>query len=198
MIYGLSSLGTVMFIGHFAFDMFSFAFSRSTCSYPASGSRLSRSHLAVSNPLRNRKDVDRSRITSSESHKVYKLPYSHSLILGTLIACAVGLGLAYFTSPLAGLVFIAASASHWLLDATVHQKDLPVLGFGLDRKFGFGLWNRPKTAFIFEYLFYAVLTALTFPSKLMPLLVIGAIFHLINANSFLGLTKTKPFHDHRI
>jgi hypothetical protein len=119
-------------------------------------------------------------------------PYSHSLVLGTLIACVVGLGLAYFTSPLAGLVFVAASASHWLLDATVHLKDLPVLGFGPDRKFGFGLWNRPKTAFIVEYLFYAVLTALTFPSKLMPLLVIGAIFHLINANSFLGFTNTNP------
>jgi len=120
-------------------------------------------------------------------------PYSHSLILGTLIACVVGLGLAYFTSSLAGLVFVAASASHWLLDATVHLKDLPVLGFASDRKVGFGLWDHPKTAFIIEYLFYAVLTVLTFPSKLMPLLGIGAIFHLINANSFLGLTKTNPF-----
>ena len=97
--------------------------------------------------------------------KFTSYPYSHSLVLGTLIACVVGLGLAYFTSPLAGLVFVAASASHWLLDATVHLKDLPVLGFGPDRKFGFGLWNRPKTAFIIEYLFYAVLTALTFPSE---------------------------------
>jgi len=125
--------------------------------------------------------------------KFTSYPYSHSLVLGTLIACVVGLGLAYFTSPLAGLVFVAASASHWLLDATVHLKDLPILGFGPDRKFGFGLWNRPKSAFIIEYLFYAVLTALTFPSKLMPLLVVGTIFHLINANSFLGLTKTNPF-----
>ena len=129
--------------------------------------------------------------------KFTSYPYSHSLVLGTLIACVVGLGLAYFTSPLAGLVFVAASASHWLLDATVHLKDLPVLGFASDRKVGFGLWNRPKTAFIIEYLFYAVLTALTFPSKLMPLLVIGAIFHLINANSFLGLTKKNPLKSHR-
>jgi len=124
-------------------------------------------------------------------------PYSHSLVLGTLIACVLGLGLAYFTSPIAGMVFVVASASHWLLDATVHLKDLPVLGFASDRKVGFGLWNRPKTAFIIEYLFYAVLTALTFPSKLMPLLVIGAIFHLINANSFLGLTKKNPFKSPR-
>jgi hypothetical protein len=125
--------------------------------------------------------------------KFISYPYSHSLVLGTLIACLLGLGLAYFTSLLAGFVFVAASASHWLLDATVHLKDLPVLGIGSDRKVGFGLWNLPKTAFVIEYLFYAALTALTFPSKLIPLLAIGAIFHLINANSFLGLTKTNPF-----
>ncbi len=75
----------------------------------------------------------------------------------------------------------------------VHLKDLPVLGFGPDRKVGFGLWNFPRTAFIIEYLFYAILTALSLPSKLIPLLVIGAIFHLINANSFLGLTRKNPF-----
>lgn len=125
--------------------------------------------------------------------KFISYPYSHSLVLGTLIACLLGVGLAYFTSLLAGFVFVAASVFHWLLDATVHLKDLPVLGIGSDKKVGFGLWNLPKAAFVVEYLFYAALTALTFPSKLMPLLVIGAVFHLINANSFLGLTKTNPF-----
>ncbi len=124
--------------------------------------------------------------------KFTSYPYSHSLVLGTLIACVVGLGLAYFTSPLARLVFVAASASHWILDATVHLKDLPILGFGSDSKVGLGLWDQPKKAFVTEYLFYAALTALTFPSKLMPLLSIGSVFHLINANSFLGLTKTNP------
>jgi hypothetical protein len=125
--------------------------------------------------------------------KFISYPYSHSLVLGTLIACILGLELAYFTSLLAGFVFVAASASHWLLDAIVHLKDLPVLGIRSDKKVGFGLWNLPKTAFVIEYLFYAALTALAFPSKLMPLLAIGAIFHLIKANSFLGLTKTNPF-----
>jgi hypothetical protein len=104
---------------------------------------------------------------------------------------------AIFVSPLAGFVFVIASVSHWLLDATVHLKDLPVLGFGSDRKVGYGLWNLPKTAFIIEYLFYAALTALAFPSKLRPLLIIGAIFHLINANSFLGLTKKNPIKSAR-
>jgi hypothetical protein len=125
--------------------------------------------------------------------KFTSYPFSHSLVLGILIACVLGLGLAYFVSSLAWAVFIVASASHWFLDAIVHLKDLPVLGLGSDTKVGFGLWNHPKTAFIIEYLFYASLTALTFSSKLMPLLVIGSIFHLINANSFLGLTNTNPF-----
>jgi hypothetical protein len=96
-------------------------------------------------------------------------------------------------SPLAGAVFVVSSASHWFLNAIVHLRDLPVLGLGSDTKVGFGLWNHPKTAFIIEYLFYASLTALTFSSKLMPLLVIGSIFHLINANSFLGQTNINPF-----
>jgi hypothetical protein len=125
--------------------------------------------------------------------KFTSYPYSHSLVLGTLIACVVGLGLIYFTGPLAGVVFVVASVSHWMLDAVFHLKDLPVLGFGSDKKVGFGGWNHPKSAFIIEYLFYAILAAITFPSVIVPLLVIGAIFHLINANSFLGLTKKNPF-----
>jgi hypothetical protein len=125
--------------------------------------------------------------------KFTSYPYSHSLVLGTLIACVLGLGMGYFISAFAGAIFIVASASHWFLDAIVHLKDLPVLGLRFDAKVGFGLWNSPKAAFIIEYVFYAVLTAFAFPSKLIPLLVIGFIFHLINANSFLGLTKTNPF-----
>ncbi|VVB72278.1 Uncharacterised protein [uncultured archaeon] len=124
--------------------------------------------------------------------KFTSYPYSHSLVLGTLIACVFGLGLAFFWSPLAGFVFVVASASHWLLDTTFHIKDLPVIGFGSDRKVGFGIWSYPKFAFIIELLFYAILTVLTFPSKQIPLLVIGVAFHLINANSFLGLTKKNP------
>jgi hypothetical protein len=125
-------------------------------------------------------------------------PYSHSLVLGTLIACVIGLGLAYFADPLAGTVFVAASVSHWILDAVFHLKDLPILGFGSDRKVGLGGWNHLKSAFIIEYLFYAVLTAITFPSAIVPLLAIGAIFHMINANSFFGLTKKNPFKSPRV
>lgn len=88
--------------------------------------------------------------------KFTSYPYSHSLVVGTLIALAVGIVLALLVSPQAGAVFVVASASHWLLDSIMHINDLPVLGFGSDRKVGIGLWSYSRLAFAAEYIFYAV------------------------------------------
>ena len=84
-------------------------------------------------------------------------PYSHSLVTGSLIAAIPGLFIAYFVSPAAGILFVAASASHWMLDVVTHLKDLPVLGFGKDMRVGFGLWNHAKAAFVLELAFYTVI-----------------------------------------
>jgi len=101
--------------------------------------------------------------------------------------------------PLAGLLFVVASVSHWFLDTIVHlPNDLPITGLRRDKKVGLGLWNYPRMAFALEYIFYAVVTVLVMSAKFaVPLLVIGAIFHLLNANSFLGFTKTNPFKTDR-
>jgi hypothetical protein len=121
-------------------------------------------------------------------------PYSHSLVTGSLIAAVPGLFIAYFVSPAAGVLFVAASASHWLLDVVTHKKDLPVLGFGKDMKAGFGLWNHPKAAFVLELAFYTVITVLVVqPALVIPLLALGFAFHFINANSFLGFSRKNPF-----
>lgn len=121
-------------------------------------------------------------------------PFSHSLVTGSLIAAIPGLFIAYFASPLAGIVFVAASASHWLLDVMTHVKDLPVLGTGRDIKVGLGLWNYPRSAFVLELVFYTVITVLMVqPVMVIPLLALGFAFHLINANSFLGLSRKNPF-----
>jgi len=56
-----------------------------------------------------------------------RYPYSHSLVLGGAIACIPSLVLALIFGPVAGLVFIVGSVSHWLLDTVVHLPDLPVL-----------------------------------------------------------------------
>lgn len=126
--------------------------------------------------------------------KFTSYPYSHSLVISFIISGSMGLILAYGISPTAGVLFIIASTSHWFLDTIVHLPDLPILGFGPDKKVGLGLWNYPRMAFVIEYFFYASTVLIFMPDDyILPLIIIGTAFHLINANSFLGKTKTNPF-----
>jgi hypothetical protein len=120
-----------------------------------------------------------------------KYPYSHSLILGSFFSLLIGLVLAtVLGNPFVVPVFVLGSASHWVLDTVVHLKDLPVLGFKGDTRVGAGLWRRPQLAFIVEYVFYAIISAIALSGlTLVYALVIGAVFHGINANSFLGRSK---------
>jgi len=121
-------------------------------------------------------------------------PYSHSLLLGTLIAVIPGAIFGFFFGITAGVVFVVASASHWLLDSIVHIKDLPVLGFGRDKIAGAGLWKSGPAAFVIELAFYTILTLVFAPAgTAVALLVLGFLFHLINANSFFGFSKNNPF-----
>ena len=123
-------------------------------------------------------------------------PISHSLVLTTTMAFIVGLVIAFILkNPFVAPVFAVASASYWILDSVVHNKDLPVLGFSSkDIKVGFGLWRKGPLAFVVEYLFYAIIAIITVPlNSLLFILLLGAIFHLININSFLDLKmKTLP------
>ena len=121
-------------------------------------------------------------------------PFSHSLVTGTLIAAIPGLFIACLVSPMAGIIFVAASASHWLLDVITHIRDLPILGMDRDVKVGFGLWSYPRSAFILELLFYVAITVFVVkPGMVLPLLLLGFAFHMINANSFLGFITKNPF-----
>lgn len=121
-------------------------------------------------------------------------PYSHSLVVSFIISCIAGLALASIINPIAGVVFVIASVSHWFLDAVVHIKDLPISGFRNGKKVGLGLWNRPKMAFVIEFIFYALVVFLVMPKEyILPLLALGTAGHLLNASSFFGFTKTNPF-----
>ncbi len=123
-------------------------------------------------------------------------PYSHSLVLGGALSLLPALlaGLIY-QSALVGVLFWIGVLSHWLLDAVVHLRDLPIRGWGRsDRRIGLGLWSRPRLAFVLEYAFFAA-TALLLapPSMLVGLLGGGLLLHLFNINSFFGFTKSNPF-----
>ena len=120
-------------------------------------------------------------------------PYSSSLVVGTLLACLQGLGIGLWLGPTAGVVFVVGSASHWLLDTIVHVRDLPILGFNRDKKVGFGLWRYGWVALVTEYAFFATGTLLFVARQSWPyVLIAGLILHLINLNSFVGLTKKNP------
>src|SRR2546428_300118 len=117
-----------------------------------------------------------------------KFPFSHSLVLGSVWSLLVGLLIAgLLNNPIVVPVFVAGSASHWLLDTVVHLKDLPILGFDGDRKVGAGLWKRGPVAFVVEYAFYAIVTLFALSGlSLVYALILGGIFHAINFPSFFG------------
>jgi hypothetical protein len=120
-----------------------------------------------------------------------KFPYSHSLVLGSVLSLPIGLLIAGILNNLLVVpVFVAGSASHWLLDTVVHLKDLPVLGFDGDRKVGAGLWRRGPLAFVVEYVFYAIFTVFALSGlPLVYALIMGAVFHAINLPSFFGSNR---------
>ena len=120
-----------------------------------------------------------------------KFPYSHSLVLGSVLSLPVGLLIAaILNNPLVVPVFVAGSASHWLLDTVVHLKDLPVLGFDGDRKVGAGLWKRGPLAFVVEYVFYTIVTLFALSGfSLVYALTLGIVFHAINLPSFFGSNR---------
>jgi len=120
-----------------------------------------------------------------------KFPYSHSLVLGSVLSLPLGLLIAgLLNNPLVVPMFVAGSASHWLLDTVVHLKDLPVLGFDGDRKVGAGLWKSGPLAFAVEYAFYAIVTLFALSGMtIVYALIIGAVFHAINLPSFFGSNR---------
>lgn len=146
--------------------------------------------------------VERAEMGTSPLQRDIKFthyPYSHSLVLTNLIALIPAAALVPFHGWQAALVFVLASISHWLLDVIVHIKDLPVLGFGRDSKVGFGLWRNGPLAFVVEYAVVVAATlAFTPPGKWLWLLVVAALFHAVNVNSFFGFIKTNPIQSAKI
>ncbi len=76
----------------------------------------------------------------------FVFPYSHSLAAGLIWSVLAGaVGFASFTFLRAGriraaILIAAAVLSHWLLDALVHQPEMPLAGEG-SPEVGMGLWN---------------------------------------------------------
>lgn len=92
----------------------------------------------------------------SETHQpAFVFPYSHSLLASALWSAIAGTAafLVYSRHPTlkwrAAFLVAAAVFSHWLLDALVHQPELPLAGTG-SPVFGLGLWQRMPVACVVE------------------------------------------------
>jgi len=89
-----------------------------------------------------------------------RYPWTHSLMMGLVWGMLFG-GL-YFavTHYKRGAIVVALLVpSHWVLDAVVHQPDLPLYPGGAAR-IGLGLWSSPQAAIVVEaILFLAGITA---------------------------------------
>jgi hypothetical protein len=186
-----------MFIGHFAI---AFLLARLFPQVPLLISLVAVSFPDLVWPLLVFAGIEKVKVNPESALQKYlvfeKYPYSHSLIFTNFVALAIGLTLALILSnPLVALVFTVGSASHWILDSIVHLPDLPVLGFGRrDRKIGLGLWRNGHLAFVLEFIFYAAVTRAVLPGRLVSgALLLGSLFHLVNANSFFGFTRKNPF-----
>ncbi|RWZ78391.1 MAG: hypothetical protein EOT05_01355 [Candidatus Microsaccharimonas sossegonensis] len=99
-----------------------------------------------------------------------------------------------YQSVWVAFLFWLGALSHWLFDAAVHIRDLPVFGRKRnDIYVGLGMWTIPRVAFVFEYAFFAIVMLITAqPSAWSGLLIGGLALHLLNANSFFRFTKTNP------
>lgn len=127
--------------------------------------------------------------------KFTSYPHSHSLVRSAFLNLipSVVVGLLY-QSIWVAFLFWVGTVSHYVLDAVVHIKDLPVFGKrNNDWHIGLGLWTVPKTAFVLEYLFFAATMLITANTAALPALLIGGlVLHLLNANSVFAFTKKNP------
>ncbi len=97
-------------------------------------------------------------ITASLPLDLYYMPYTHSLVAAFLWSGVGALGYWYATrssltnTGVPSLLVGLAVLSHWVLDVVVHRPDLPL--YDNVHKVGFGLWNAPLLAFLFETLLF--------------------------------------------
>ena len=83
------------------------------------------------------------------SLELVSLPYTHSLLMTVAYGATCMLVGAVAGRLAAGVVLGAAVISHWLLDAIVHVRDLPLAPW-LPPSVGLGLWQMPLVGLALE------------------------------------------------
>jgi hypothetical protein len=120
--------------------------------------------------------------TVSDVHLEY-MPFSHSVVstvvlaLGAWILFALG-----FNALDVGTAVALGIGSHLVLDLISHARDVVIIPFRANRKYGLGLYEKPPVAFVFETI-YGVFCWWVYGGSGALLWIIVA-FNLANASFF--------------
>jgi membrane-bound metal-dependent hydrolase YbcI (DUF457 family) len=119
----------------------------------------------------------------SDVHLEY-MPFSHSIF--STVALALG-ALALFTLGFKefdlGIAIALGICSHLVLDLVSHARDVAVIPFWTNRKFGVGLYEKPSIAFAFETI-YGIFCWWVYGGS-TALFCIIVIFNLMNTSFFI-------------
>ena len=129
----------------------------------------------------------------------FVFPYSHGLLAAVLWSAAAALAAAAAV-PLRGMrgraaaLVAAAVFSHWLLDALVHRRELPLAGAGSPR-LGLALWDDMPIALLVEAVVVVVGLVLFLPGSALTRggkLALAAFGLGVLAFTVLGMTVAPP------
>jgi hypothetical protein len=137
---------------------------------------------------------------ASTHQPVFDFPYSHGLVAGIVWSACAGAGawaaFAHLGPARArGALLVAATVfSHWLLDALVHQPELPLTGAS-SPNIGLGLWRHMPIALAAETVIVAIGLLLFVPGRGLSRgksLAVTAMTVLLLALTAAGMTIAPP------
>jgi hypothetical protein len=154
-----------MFLGHFAA---AFASKKADPSVSLGSSILAAQWLDLIWPIFLLADMEHAEIAPEGAVVPITFtdyPISHSLAAVLSWAVLIGAIYYFFTRNKRGMVVMGLLVvSHWFLDLTVHEPDLPLF-ITSEKRFGLGLWHYKIMALIFEIGLYAGAVYLYFKSN---------------------------------
>lgn len=123
----------------------------------------------------------------SDVHLEY-MPFSHSVVSTLVLALGAWILLALGFKRLdVGIAVALGICSHLVLDLISHARDIVIIPFWANRKFGLGLYEKPPVAFGFETIYGIFCWGVYAGSTALFWIIVA--FNLANASFFI---KTIP------
>jgi hypothetical protein len=119
----------------------------------------------------------------SDIHLEY-MPFSHSVVSTVVLALGAWILFAFgFKDLNTGMAVGLGICSHLVLDLISHARDIVMMPFRANRKFGLGLYEKPPVAFAFETI-YGIFCWWVYGGG-TALFWIIVVFNLANASFFI-------------